>query len=223
MSTYNDMNNLVNYLSSYKILYDDKIYLKDIKKHKIIKDAHSSLFLDNYLDLISGSIPYNLIKSDKKIILEAGNPKADILFIRQDLEQDIPSLTIIDKSIKLLDKMLDSIGLSRKEVYILNVLQSKLQYGDDLSIFEFQNFKDYLVKKIDIIKPKLIVCLDKIYDLDVLNKASSLEDLRKERISYSGVDLLVTYPPEILLKDSKLKKYAWEDFKLIRDKYINGK
>jgi len=216
-------NNLVNYLSSYKILYDDKIYLKDIKKHKIIKDAHSSLFLDNYLDLISGSIPYNLIKSDKKIILEAGNPKADILFIRQDLEQDIPSLTIIDKSIKLLDKMLDSIGLSRKEVYILNVLQSKLQYGDDLSIFEFQNFKDYLVKKIDIIKPKLIVCLDKIYDLDVLNKASSLEDLRKERISYSGVDLLVTYPPEILLKDSKLKKYAWEDFKLIRDKYINGK
>ena len=216
-------NNLVNYLSSYKILYDDKIYLKDIKNHKIIKDAHSSSFLDNYLDLISGSIPYNLIKSDKKIILEAGNPKADILFIRQDLEQDIPSLTIIDKSIKLLDKMLDSIGLSRKEVYILNVLQSKLQYGDDLSIFEFQNFKDYLVKKIDIIKPKLIVCLDKIYDLDVLNKSSSLENLRKERISYSGVDLLVTYPPEILLKDSKLKKYAWEDFKLIRDKYINGK
>ena len=216
-------NNLVNYLSSYKTLYDDKIYLNHIKNNKIIKDTSTNSVLNNYLDLISGSVPYNLIKSGKKIILEAGNPKSDIIFIRQNLEQDISSLTVIDKSIKLLDKMLDSIGLSRKEVYIVNVLQSELQYNDKLLVSEYQNFRDYLVGKINAVKPKLIVCLDKIYDFDVLNKDSSLEDLRKERISYSGVDLLVTYHPEILLKDSKLKKYAWEDFKLIRDKYINGK
>ena len=166
---------------------------------------------------------YNLIKSGKKIILESGNPKSDIIFIRKESEKDISKLSFTKKSIKLLDKMLDSIGLSRKEVYILNVLQSKLQYNDKFLTSEFQNFEDYLMDKINIINPKLIVCLDKISDLKIFNKDSSLEDLRKERISYLGVDLLLTYHPEILLKNSKLKKYAWEDFKLIRDKYINGK
>ena len=45
--------------------------------------------------------------------------------------------------------------------------------------------------------------------------------MRKNIFDYGGRDFLVTYHPAALLRNPNFKKFAWEDFKLIRDKYLN--
>ena len=44
--------------------------------------------------------------------------------------------------------------------------------------------------------------------------------LRNQVFHYEGIDLLVTYHPAALLRNPNFKKSAWEDFQLIRDKYL---
>ena len=49
----------------------------------------------------------------------------------------------------------------------------------------------------------------------------SISELNKKVHDYVGIDLLVTYHPEAILKNPKLKQPTWEDFKNIRDNYLN--
>ena len=66
----------------------------------------------------------------------------------------------------------------------------------------------------------MIVALGRISACTMLKTKASLKDLRNKIFNYAGVDLLVTYHPAALLRNSNFKKFAWEDFQLIRDKYI---
>ena len=72
-----------------------------------------------------------------------------------------------------------------------------------------------------VINPKLIVALGRITACTILKTNESLKNLRNQIFTYAGIDLLVTYHPAALLRNPSFKKFAWEDFKLIRDKYLN--
>ena len=58
--------------------------------------------------------------------------------------------------------------------------------------------------------------------MTILRTKESLTNMRNKIFDYEGVDFLVTYHPAALLRNPNFKKYAWEDFKLIRDKYSNA-
>jgi len=57
--------------------------------------------------------------------------------------------------------------------------------------------------------------------MTILKIKDSLIDMRNNIFDYEGIDFLVTYHPTALLRNPSFKKFAWEDFKLIRDKYLN--
>ena len=86
---------------------------------------------------------------------------------------------------------------------------------------EIDKCEPYFKKQLDIIKPKLIVALGRFAAMSLLKVEDSVSNLRNKIFNYEGIDFLVTYHPSALLRDENLKKFAWEDFKLIRDKYIN--
>ena len=81
---------------------------------------------------------------------------------------------------------------------------------------------DLMKNQLKIIRPKLIVTLGRIASKTLLKNEQSLSNMRKKVHKYCGIDLIVTYHPAALLRNPNLKKNAWEDFKLIRDEYING-
>ena len=215
-------NDFVNYLSLYKELYGDEIYLTKIEKNKT---SSNKLKFNAYLDSIKDCMKCSLGESRNKIVLGAGNPDADIVFVGEapGKEEDIQGLPFVGRSGKLLDKMLDSIGLSREKVYILNVLKCRPPENRDPLPSEIEICEQYLKKQLEIINPKLVVSLGRISAMTLLRTKESLKDLREKKLSYEGIDFLVTYHPAALLRNPNLKKYAWEDFKLIRDKYSNGK
>ena len=58
--------------------------------------------------------------------------------------------------------------------------------------------------------------------MTLLKTKDSLTNMRNKIHKYENIDLIVTYHPAALLRNPNFKKPTWEDFKLIRNKYING-
>ncbi len=157
------------------------------------------------------------------IIIESGNPNAKIVFIVDDLERDqnIKDLSFPGRSRQLLDKMFSSINLD-KNFFLANIVKYKTPNNHDLKEYKIKKYNFYLNSKLEIIKPKLIVALGKRTGMKILKIDCSLNDMRNKIFDYKGMDFIVTYHPIALLRDQNLKKFAWQDLKLIRDKYINA-
>ena len=211
-------NEIYKYLSLYQDLYGDEIYL-NLKRGNSKKISD----LESYLDSIKGCLACPLGKTRKNIVLGMGNPNANIVFVGEapGKEEELQGLPFVGRSGKLLDKMLASINLSRENVYILNVLKCRPPENRNPVQMEIDKCEPYLKKQLKIIKPKLIVALGRISAMTLLKSKESLSSMRSKILKYEGIDFLVTYHPAALLRNPNFKKYAWEDFKLIRDKYKN--
>ena len=213
-------NDIYKYLTLYQDLYGDNIYLESIRDTYIDKKNE----LNDYLESIKDCLACPLGKTRRNIVLGMGNPKADIVFVGEapGKEEDLQGLPFVGRSGKLLDKMLAAINLSRDDIYILNVLKCRPPDNRDPAQLEIEKCEPYLKKQLEIIKPKLIVALGRISAMTLLRTKESLSDMRNNIFNYEGIDFLVTYHPAALLRNPNFKKYAWEDFKLIRDKYSNA-
>ena len=214
-------NDIYKYLNLYRDLYGDNIYLDSNVSEDMPRDKSNKL--DDYLNSIKDCLECPLGKTRKNIVLGMGNPNADIVFVGEapGKQEDLQGLPFVGRSGKLLDKMLSSINLSRDDVYILNVLKCRPPDNRDPSKMEIEKCEPYLKKQLKIIKPKLIVALGRISAMTILRTKESLTKMRNQIFDYEGIDFLVTYHPAALLRNPNFKKYAWEDFKLIRDKYSN--
>ena len=214
-------NDIYKYLNLYRDLYGDNIYLDSNVSEDMPIDKSNKL--DEYLNSIKDCLECPLGKTRKNIVLGMGDPNADIVFVGEapGKQEDLQGLPFVGRSGKLLDKMLFSINLSRDDVYILNVLKCRPPDNRDPSKIEIEKCEPYLKKQLKIIKPKLIVALGRISAMTILRTKESLTNMRNQIFDYEGIDFLVTYHPAALLRNPNFKKYAWEDFKLIRDKYSN--
>jgi DNA polymerase len=214
-------NDIYKYLNLYRDLYGDNIYLDSNVSEDMPIDKSNKL--DEYLNSIKDCLECPLGKTRKNIVLGMGDPNADIVFVGEapGKQEDLQGLPFVGRSGKLLDKMLSSINLSRDDVYILNVLKCRPPDNRDPSKIEIEKCEPYLKKQLKIIKPKLIVALGRISAMTILRTKESLTNMRNQIFDYEGIDFLVTYHPAALLRNPNFKKYAWEDFKLIRDKYSN--
>ena len=216
-------NDIYKYLTLYRDLYGDSIYFNSrVTKNSSYIDRTDEL--NNYLDSIKNCLKCPLGEKRNNIVLGMGNPNANIVFVGEapGKQEDLQGLPFVGRSGKLLDKMLKSIQLSRDDVYILNVLKCRPPDNRNPSQMEIDKCEPYLKKQLEIINPKLIVSLGRISAMTILRTKESLTNMRNKIFNYEGIDLLVTYHPAALLRNPNFKKFAWEDFKLIRDKYNNA-
>ena len=155
-------------------------------------------------------------------VFGVGNPQADIVFVGEapGKQEDLQGVPFVGRAGKLLDKILAAIELTRDDVYICNVLKCRPPQNRDPLPFEVEQCEPYLINQLHLINPKLIVALGRISACTILKTKESLKNLRNRIFKYAGIDLLVTYHPAALLRNPNFKKSAWEDFQLIRNKYL---
>ena len=184
-------NNIISYLKLYQDLYSDEFYV-----NKISPKNHE----ENYC------------------IFGSGFEKSNFVFLDYfDLSNTKETKYNYKDSSALLDKMLKAINLKREDIYIITFLK----YDNLKSLNQqYSNYKNIDYKlKIKNINPSLIILLGKQAYLKLLS--SPIENNNNLISKYYSSDLIVTLNPLELLKDNSLKRKAWSDFKLIRDKYIN--
>ena len=210
---------LFRYLDQTRELYGNHIFL-DVQK---VKDSvQNADDLESFKTSICQCQKCPLGGTRTNFVFGIGNPQADIVFVGEapGEKEDLEGEPFVGRAGKLLDKILAAIELSRDDVYICNVLKCRPPKNRDPLPSEVDLCEPYLKTQLSLINPKLIVALGRVAACTILRTKEPLKNLRNQIFKYEGVDLLVTYHPAALLRNPNFKIPTWEDFKLIRDKYL---
>ena len=134
-------------------------------------------------------------------------------------EEDRRGEPFVGRAGQLLDAMLRSIRLSRdSNVYIANILKSRPPGNRDPRPEEVAACLPYLMRQIELVRPKLLLALGRIAAQNLLSSDAPLARLRG-RVHHFGernTPLVVTYHPAYLLRSPADKRKAWEDLKFAR-------
>ena len=165
-------------------------------------------------DAVAHCTACKLHSSRTQGVLGVGDHNADWLIIGEapGADEDRLGEPFVGQAGKLLDAMLASIGLTRREnVYITNVLKSRPPGNRNPEPDEVSACRPYLLAQIELIRPKLIVALGRFAAQSLLDTDEAIARLRGRVHRFQGVPLVVTYHPAYLLRNLPDKARAWED------------
>jgi DNA polymerase len=96
-----------------------------------------------------------------QLVFGDGNVNAYVVFIGEapGKNEDIQGLPFVGAAGKFLNEMLESIGLKREDIYITNIVKYRPPNNRDPLPEEKKAFWPYLVRQLNVIKPKLVVTL----------------------------------------------------------------
>ena len=136
--------------------------------------------------------------------------------------EDQEGLPFVGRAGALLDKMLASINLDRKNTYITNVVNYRPPENRKPTEEEIAKYLPYLKQHIEIINPRILVLLGStalnaiIGNKIVISKARG--QWTEKQFGECKTSVIVTFHPAFLMRQPAQKKMTWIDLKMIRDK-----
>jgi len=158
-----------------------------------------------------------LHKGRHKIVFGDGNPKAELVFIGEGpgADEDMQGLPFVGRAGKLLTQMIEAMGLQRKDVYICNVVKCRPPENRAPEPDEVTTCSPYLLRQIDVIQPKVIVCLGAVAAKTLLETSRGISQFRGEWLQWRGRKLMATYHPAYLLRNPNAKGEVWKDLQKV--------
>ncbi len=130
--------------------------------------------------------------------------------------EDLTGHPFVGAAGNLLTKILAAVDLGRDQGFITNVVKHRPPCNRNPAPGEIEACNPYLVRQLDLIKPKVIVAFGTFAAQTLLNNKTPIGKLRGEVHRYHGIPLIVTYHPAALLRNPAWKRPTWEDVKLAR-------
>ncbi len=161
-----------------------------------------------------------LCQGRHNVVFGVGNPSAKILFVGEGPgeQEDLQGVPFVGPAGKLLDDMLSIIDLNRTNIYIANIVKCRPPYNRDPSEEEQQACIEYLTRQIELIQPKIIVCLGRIAAKKLIDPEYRITREHGSWVIENGVWLTAIYHPSALLRDVSKRPETFEDLLSIRDK-----
>lgn len=188
----------------------------------IASSAKSLEELDTVLKQFTGC---RLSQSARKTVFGKGNPNSDIMVIgiapgREDDQQGAP---FTGPDGQLLDKMLKAISLERENIFLANLIPWRPPGNRMPSDIEVQICLPFIKKQIDLVAPKIIICLGNIPTKVLLETNQNIMTMRGKWAEYTlsdgrAVSLMPTFHPNDLLRTPAQKKLSWADLLMIKSK-----
>ncbi|MFL5527540.1 MAG: uracil-DNA glycosylase family protein [Gemmatimonadaceae bacterium] len=147
-----------------------------------------------------------------------GNPRAKLVCVGEapGAKEDETGRPFVGQAGQLLTKILAAIDLTREQIFIVNVLKHRPPGNRNPRPEEVEACSPYLIRQLELIKPKVIVAFGTFAAQTLLNTKTPLGQLRGLVHKYHGIPLVVTYHPAALLRNPAWKRPTWEDVKLAR-------
>ncbi|HKE31228.1 MAG TPA: uracil-DNA glycosylase [Candidatus Angelobacter sp.] len=158
-----------------------------------------------------------LHKGRKNIVFGVGNVNADIMFVGEGpgADEDEQGEPFVGRAGQLLNNMIAAMGLKRSDVYIANVVKCRPPGNRTPEKDECETCGPFLLRQIEVIRPKVIVALGAVAAKYLLAINDSMANLRGRWYDFKGSKLVVTYHPAYLLRDPRQKKEAWKDLQMV--------
>lgn len=150
-----------------------------------------------------------------RLVFGDGNSHADVMFIGEapGRNEDLQGKPFVGAAGKLLDELLASIGLSRSDVYIANVLKSRPPNNRDPLPEEIEECTPFLREQIRLIDPRVIVTLGKFATQFMLRTNRGITQLRGRRHEVDGRAVMPIFHPAAALYDQTKRDVLFDDLK----------
>ncbi len=166
------------------------------------EEWQSSATLDELYNEINTCQKCPLGRTRTNFVFGVGNPRAEIMFVGEapGEEEDLKGEPFVGRAGQLLTRTLKSIGIERKDVYICNILKCRPPNNRTPNVSEMEKCVPYLLKQIELVKPKLIVALGATAVAGLFKKSVRIGQLRGKVLEFQKTPVIVTYHPAALLR-----------------------
>jgi uracil-DNA glycosylase len=109
----------------------------------------------------SGCLRCPLHESRTKVVFGSGNADAELMFVGEapGQQEDLQGLPFVGRAGKLLDQLIEEIGLTREDVFVANTLKCRPPGNRDPQPEEIDTCRPYLHRQVELIEPRLICTL----------------------------------------------------------------
>ena len=220
---------LINQFTNNTKIKKDNFYIGNKKiSHNTFIKANNIEELENLFENFNGC---NLKKTATKFVEFQGNNNANLLFVdgTPDTQEDKTGTSFVSSKGDLFDKMLNAIHLKREDIFIANAIPWRPPGNRYPTEEEIKICRPFIFNLIMILRPKIIVCLGEVPTNQILDSNQSIiktrgkwHPLKSGLINHFDLEynpyVLPTLNISYLLNRPDMKRKAWEDMKLLRDK-----
>jgi DNA polymerase len=164
-----------------------------------------------------------LAKGRTQVVFGSGSPDADLMFVGEapGFHEDQQGVPFVGQAGKLLDRLLEGIGLTRADVMVVNVLKCRPPGNRDPMPEEIASCEPHLFRQIELIEPKLVATLGNFATKLLSGKPAGITRVhgyeQEVTLGTRSVLLYPLYHPAAALYTPSMLKVLEEDFARIPD------
>lgn len=150
-------------------------------------------------------------------VFGSGSPQARFCFLGEapGADEDASGEPFVGRAGQLLTKIIESIRLTRDEVYILNVLKCRPPGNRVPEPSEVDNCRSFFERQLEVIRPEFIICLGTTAARSLLRSEEPIGRLRGRWFTHGSSQVVCTYHPSYLLRNPSAKRQVWEDMQAV--------
>ncbi len=162
--------------------------------------------------------------SATRLVFADGNPQGRLMLIGEapGREEDRIGRPFVGESGQLLDRMLAAIGLTRKDVYITNIVPWRPPGNRAPSQEETTACAPFARRHIELVAPRVVVLLGGVAAGTLLQQSAGITRLRGRWFDYlcagRPIPAMALFHPAYLLRQPALKRETWIDLLEIKEK-----
>jgi uracil-DNA glycosylase family 4 len=177
--------------------------------------------LDAYAQQIAGCTKCRLAQGRTQVVFGNGDPTADLMFVGEapGFHEDKQGFPFVGQAGKLLDQLLEGIGLKRDMVFVANVLKCRPPGNRDPMPDEIESCEPHLFRQVELIQPKLVATLGNFATKLLSGKQLGITRVhgQEQEVTLGGRRVLLypLYHPAAALYTPKMLAVLQEDFRRI--------
>ena len=149
------------------------------------------------------------------IVFGTGNPNAELVFVGEapGADEDEQGLPFVGRAGKLLNRLIDSVGMKREQVYICNIIKCRPPGNRTPEKDEIESCKPFVLRQIEAVRPRLLCCLGAPALRTMLPFVKEgITKVRGQLFDYHGFKLMPTFHPAYILRNPREEGTIRKDF-----------
>jgi len=155
----------------------------------------------------------------RQVVFGVGNPKASFMFVGEapGFNEDQKGEPFVGAAGQLLNELLQSVGLSRADIYIANVIKCRPPNNRDPEPLEVETCKPFLLQQIAMIRPKLVCSLGNWATQTLLERKVGITRVRGQAFYLKEFVLFPLLHPAAALHQGSMLQPLREDFQKLKE------
>lgn len=167
----------------------------------------------------AGCLRCALGESRHSLVFGEGNSQAEIMLVGEapGAKEDESGRPFVGPAGRILNKILEEVGIRREDVYITGVVKCRPPQNRLPKREEVAACVPFLAKQIEILQPKIIVCLGSLAAKTIIDPKTKISEVRGKWVEKNGRKIMPTYHPASVFHDQEKMDAIREDFRQVKE------